>query len=163
MKEEEALEAKRQQSRIELEAATRERKAREQAAKRREARRVAERDERAKQVQQRMQELQATWAENKAHSEVCDIPVPPVAAAPVWAEPALSVLPAVLAKSRSLGTFVSLTASKMLQLSSQVCVKQHRITNSARHAPQRPSQAKRGSNPCHLFHESRDHRCVSVI
>ena len=74
MKEEEALEAKRQQSRIELEAAMRERKAREEAAKRREARKVAERDERATQVQQRMQELQASWADNKAHNEVCQLP-----------------------------------------------------------------------------------------
>lgn len=74
VKEEEALEAKRQQSRIELEAAMRERRAREEATKRREARKVAERDERATQVQQRMQELQASWADNKAHNEVCQLP-----------------------------------------------------------------------------------------
>lgn len=70
-KEAEVLEAKRQQSKIELEAAMRESKAREEAAKRREARKAAERDEKARQAQQRLKELQTSWAENKAITEAC--------------------------------------------------------------------------------------------
>ena len=68
-KELEALEAKRQQSRIELEAALREKKALEEAEKRRKQRLVAERDEKAKRAQEHLKELQASWAENKIVSE----------------------------------------------------------------------------------------------
>ena len=64
------LEARRHQSRIELEAATREKKAREDAAKRKQARQDAERDEKARVAQARLQELQAVWADNKVQAEV---------------------------------------------------------------------------------------------
>ena len=69
-KEFEALEAKRQQSRIELEAALRERKALDEAEKRRKQRAAAERDEKAKKAEEHLKQLQATWAENKNHAEV---------------------------------------------------------------------------------------------
>ena len=64
------IEARRHQSKIEIEAAHREKKAREDAAKRRAVRQEAERDEKARQSQARLQELQATWADNKVQAEV---------------------------------------------------------------------------------------------
>lgn len=64
-----ALEAKRHQSRIELEAAMREKRALEEAEKRRAVRQAADRDAKAKQAQQRLQELQASWADNKVAAE----------------------------------------------------------------------------------------------
>lgn len=73
-KELEALEAKRQQSRIELEAALREKKALEEAEKRRKARAAAERDEKAKRADEHLKQLQATWAENKNLAEVTVAP-----------------------------------------------------------------------------------------
>lgn len=69
-KELEALEAKRQQSRIELEAHLREKRALEEAEKRRKQRAVAERDEKAKRAEEHLKQLQATWAENKNLAEV---------------------------------------------------------------------------------------------
>lgn len=69
-KELEALEAKRQQSRIELEAALREKKALEEAEKRRKQRAAAERDEKAKRAEEHLKQLQATWADNKNLAEV---------------------------------------------------------------------------------------------
>lgn len=66
----EALEAKRQQSRIELEAALREKKALEEAEKRRKQRAAAERDQQAKRAEEHLKQLQAAWAENKNLAEV---------------------------------------------------------------------------------------------
>lgn len=64
------MEFRRQRSKLDLDLAMRQKRAKEEAAKRAEARRVAERDVAARQAQERVAALRESWAETKAVNEV---------------------------------------------------------------------------------------------
>ena len=66
----EALESRRQQSKLELDAAARQRALEEEAARRKAERAAQEKDRMARQAQERLEQLRASWAENKALQEV---------------------------------------------------------------------------------------------
>lgn len=69
-KEAEAIEYRRQRSKMDMEMAMKQKKAQEEAGKRAEARRAAERDIKAREAQERLKALKESWAEQKVVAEV---------------------------------------------------------------------------------------------